>query len=82
MCYRKYGVPGPRVSVVRSALIGSGEDFQGFRNRIWFSCSEMGRGWGECDCGSRCESPTERKGTTPTQSITLSYTFYPSHSPV
>ena len=42
MCYRKCGVPGPRVGRDGSALIGSGEDFQVFRNRIWFSCSEMG----------------------------------------
>ena len=50
-CYRKYGVPGPRVSAVRSALIGSCEDFQGFRNRIWFSCSEMGLGVGSATAG-------------------------------
>ena len=43
MCYRKYRCLGPRVGRDRSALIGSGEDFQVFRNRIWFSCSEMGR---------------------------------------
>ena len=82
MCYRKYRCLGPRVGAVRSALIQSTEDFQGFRNRIWFSCSEMGVGVGECDCWSRYESLTERKGTTPPQSITFPYTFYPSHSPV
>ena len=82
MCYRKCRGLGPRVWYDGSALIGSDEDFQGFRNRIWFSCSEMGHGVGECDCWSRCESLTERKGTTPTQSITFPYTFYPSHSTV
>ena len=53
MCYRKYRCLGPRVWAVRSALIGSAEDFQGFRNRIWFSCSEMGRGWGNATAGVR-----------------------------
>jgi hypothetical protein len=42
---------GPRGVAVRSALIGSREDFQGFRNRIWFSCSEMGRGVGSAIAG-------------------------------
>lgn len=51
MYYRKCRCLGPRVGAVGSALIGSGEDFQGFRNRIWFSCSEMGRGWGSAIAG-------------------------------
>ena len=45
-CYCICGCLGPRVWCNGSVLIGSGEDFQVFRNRIWFSCSEMGAGVG------------------------------------
>ena len=45
------GCLGTRVGAVRSALIGSREDFQGFRNRIRFSCSEMSLGVGSAIAG-------------------------------
>ena len=76
-CYCICGCRGPRVGAVRSALIQSAERFQRCRNRIWFSCSEMGLGCGGVRLPESLWDPDWKEGNNPDPTHPFSIHFLP-----